>query len=109
MKLLVAAVTMSLVTQLAVADEAKCACVEFPFKPEPPCNSFCFKRLTERPSPDLSKIKDPGVALSIRVLSQSPDVRSIDFSRIRTKADLEELALTKVEQRQVRIEGARMD
>ncbi len=86
--------------------QSNCKCIEFPFEPEPPCNSVCFKRLaTSDNASELGKVKsiDPGVALSLRILSQRSDVKSLDFSKITTKADLEKLAFRSVEERKVQL------
>lgn len=100
MKLLFGILTFASAT---LVHAQSCTCLEFPFTPEPPCNSICLKKLTSSPEPDLSKVKslDPGVALSIKVIAKNPDAAKIDFGQFKTKSDLENFALKSVEQKKV--------
>ena len=72
-----------------------CDCTAYPFKPNPPCFGQCVAQLSSKPASEPEGIKniDPGVSVGIRVLSQSKDRTSVDFSAIQGKKDLERAAL----------------
>lgn len=81
------------VAGLTVARE--CDCTEYPFKPNPPCFNLCVAKLSAKPVSEAAVVKniDPGVSVSIGVLSQSKNRAAIDFKSIQGKQDLENAAL----------------
>lgn len=91
---------LSLVLSLSMtintcASAADCDCTSYPFKPNPPCYSVCVANLSSNKNNDLSAVKklDPGVAVGIKVLSESKTRASINFKHINGKSDLEREAL----------------
>lgn len=103
MKTTVTALLLSLIAGVVSAKE--CNCSIYPFEPNPPCFRICVKTLSLDTNKDLSTVKniDPGVAVGIKVLSESEspeatiskgtNVKHINFNKINGKADLEREAL----------------
>jgi hypothetical protein len=84
----------------------ECDCTTYPFKPNPPCYGHCIGKLLSKKDIDLFAIKglDPGVSVSIKVLSSSPDKSDIDFAKIHDKQDLEGVALKSLENKNIKLE-----
>ena len=85
-----------------------CDCSNYPFKPNPPCYGKCVARLSESKDTDLSKVKDldPGVSVSIKILSAKNNRSEVDFSNIKDKRQLEVVTLKSIENKTVRIDAA---
>ena len=94
MKRIVPLVLLLLLSSSSVL-AVECDCTIYPFKPNPPCYSACVAKLSSQKNIDLSAVKniDPGVAVGIKVLSESKERYVIDFKSIEGKPDLEREAL----------------
>ena len=73
----------------------ECDCTKYPFKPNPPCYGKCVAKFTTNTHMDITKVKNinPGVSLSIKVLSANKNHKVINFNSIKNKEDLEREAL----------------
>lgn len=93
MKYIIVLIFSILTFSYALASE--CDCTLYPFKPNPPCFGSCVAKLSASPHNSLSLVKniDPGVSLSIKVLSAHKAGINVDFSKITGKKALEEEAL----------------
>lgn len=99
--------TMGVQAAASAADQAKCDCMHYPFKPPPHCYGYCVGKLASTPNPDLSAVQglDPGVALSIKVLAADPKKSTIDFGAIKDKPQVERAAGRAVLDKQIKIES----
>ena len=80
---------------LSLGAQQECNCLEYPFRPNPPCAEMCIRALVQDRPGDIANVKniDPGVAVHLRILATVDDPKQIDFSGISTKMDLENLSL----------------
>lgn len=93
MKRIVIALPLFLLTVAVSATE--CDCSSYPFKPNPPCYGICISNLSSSKNINLTNVKniDPGVAVGIKVISESKYRETTNFMGIKEKADLEREAL----------------
>lgn len=87
--------------------QVQCNCLEYPFRPDPPCSQQCFKVLVDSDADGIAGVRDldPGVAVHLRILRTRKDKSEIDFSSLKSKRDLESFSLKSLEKGSVRLEG----
>jgi hypothetical protein len=83
---------------VGTAQAQQCDCKSYPFKPER-CFEECVKKLSAQPAIAIDQVKDldPGVSLSLRVLSQNRTATTIpNLDGVRSKGALERAALESI-------------
>jgi len=93
MKYLLTLTVAFFASQSAIAQQ--CYCEKYPFKPEG-CFAECVKNLMVKSSSDIDRVQnlDPGVSVSLRILSQNHSADKPEMSFVKDKADLENAALS---------------
>ena len=92
---------LSLSMTSSVIAATTCNCFDYPYRPDPPCPTLCYKKLIVGGFGDIARVKnlDPGVAVHLRILSSQSDKGLIDFDKLNSKEDLERQTLQILERK----------